>query len=97
MSFNQWSGFGCRWSGGGAVVDCLLESNGQGAWGIRKSTIKDVIRTNNIVKNDNMKVSNYTYFPDPLDTALKECGLASRGLSKVDAEKIYKSNNEKKL
>ena len=55
------------------------------------------MRANNIVKNDNIKVSNYTYFLDPLDTALKECGLASRGLSKVDAEKIYKSNNEKKL
>lgn len=56
-----------------------------------------MLRKNNIVKNDNLKVSNYTYFPDPLDTALKECGLASRGLSKADAEKIYKSNNEKKL
>ena len=81
LSFNQWSGFGCRWSGAGAVVDCVLESNGQGAWGIRKSTIKDVIRSNNIVKNDNLKLSNYTYFPDPMDTAVKECGLASRGLS----------------
>ena len=41
-----------RWSGGGSINNCSFDSNGQGAWAIRKSTIKDVIRTNNTVTND---------------------------------------------
>merc|ERR1712106_382077 len=34
---NKWSGFGCRWSGGGSISNCSFDSNGQGAWAIRKS------------------------------------------------------------
>ena len=49
---NKWSGFGCRWGGGGEVTNCRLDSNGQGAWAIRKSTIKDVVRVGNRVTND---------------------------------------------
>ena len=49
---NKWSGFGCRWSGGGEIRGCSYDSNGQGAWAIRKSTIKDVVRENNTVTND---------------------------------------------
>ena len=49
---NKWSGFGCRWSGGGEIRGCTYDSNGQGAWAIRKSTIKDVVRENNTVTND---------------------------------------------
>ena len=41
-----------RWSGGGSVTNCSVDSNGQGAWAIRKSTIKDVVRSNNRVTND---------------------------------------------
>ena len=41
-----------RWSGGGSVTNCSFDSNGQGAWAIRKSTIKDVVRSNNKVTND---------------------------------------------
>ena len=37
---NKWSGFGSRWSGGGEIKNCSMDSNGQGAWAIRKSTIK---------------------------------------------------------
>jgi hypothetical protein len=25
----QWSGFGCRWSGGGSITNCTFDSNGQ--------------------------------------------------------------------
>ena len=49
---NKWSGFGCRWGGGGLIADCSFDSNGQGAWAIRKSTIKDVVRRGNRVTND---------------------------------------------
>ena len=49
---NKWSGFGCRWGGGGQISDCSFDSNGQGAWAIRKSTIKDVVRLRNKVTND---------------------------------------------
>ena len=49
---NKWSGFGCRWGGGGQVTDCSFDSNGQGAWAIRKSTIKEVVRLRNKVTND---------------------------------------------
>ena len=49
---NKWSGFGCRWGGGGEVTNCRLDSNGQGAWAIRKSTIKGVVRVGNRVTND---------------------------------------------
>ena len=41
-----------RWSGGGSINNCSFDSNGQGAWAIRKSTIKDVVRENNVVTND---------------------------------------------
>ena len=41
-----------RWSGGGSISNCSFDSNGQGAWAIRKSTIKDVVRSNNKVTND---------------------------------------------
>ena len=49
---NKWSGFGCRWGGGGQIEDCGFDSNGQGAWAIRRSTIKDVVRLRNRVTND---------------------------------------------
>ena len=49
---NKWSGFGCRWGGGGEISDCSFDSNSQGAWAIRKSTIKDVVRRRNKVTND---------------------------------------------
>ena len=49
---NKWSGFGCRWGGGGHISDCSFDSNGQGAWAIRQSTIKDVVRLRNKVTND---------------------------------------------
>ena len=26
---NKWSGFGCRWSGGGSITNCTFDSNGQ--------------------------------------------------------------------
>ena len=49
---NKWSGFGCRWGGGAEITDCSFDSNGQGAWAIRRSTVKDVIRRRNKVTND---------------------------------------------
>ena len=49
---NEWSGFGCRWGGGGKVTDCSFDSNKQGAWAIRRSTIKDLVRERNKVTND---------------------------------------------
>ena len=52
LDSNKWSGLGCRWSGAAEVRGCSLDSNGQGAWAIRKSTIKDVVRENNTVTND---------------------------------------------
>ena len=47
--------------------------------------------------NDNIKASNYTYFLDPLDTAVKDCGLASRGVSLATAQKLAKAYKEKKV
>ncbi|XP_023345562.1 uncharacterized protein LOC111714640 [Eurytemora carolleeae] len=91
LSRNKWSGFGCRWSGGGTITNCNFDSNGQGAWAIRKSTIKDVTRRNNIVTND-FTDKNYEkvafLFVDPLNTALGEKGLASRGLSVEKAKEL---------
>ena len=52
LNSNKWSGLGCRWGGAAEVRGCSLDSNGQGAWAIRKSTIKDVVRENNTVTND---------------------------------------------
>lgn len=51
LNYNLWTGFGCRWSGGGIIENCVFEGNEQGAWGIRKSTIKNIHRSNNVVKN----------------------------------------------
>ena len=45
-------------SGGGKVVNCNLINNGCGAWGIRKSTIGNIIRENN--RDD--KSVNLLYF-----------------------------------
>ena len=52
LNSNKWSGLGCRWGGAAEVRGCSLDSNGQGAWAIRKSTIKDVVRRGNRVTND---------------------------------------------
>jgi len=95
---NKWSGFGCRWSGGGTITNCTFDSNGQGAWAIRKSTIKDVVRSGNKVTNDftDKSYSKVAFlFADPLSTAVVEKGLTSRGLSVEKARKLV--NNERRM
>ena len=95
---NKWSGFGCRWSGGGEIRGCSYDSNGQGAWAIRKSTIKDVIRENNTVTNDftDEQYKQVAFlFADPLNTAVMEKGLTSRGLSVEKARRLV--NSERRM
>lgn len=84
MRDNLWNGFGCRWSGSGKIINCNLINNGCGAWGIRKSTIGNIIRENNkddkTFKNLVMRAVAFLWV-DPLDTMVPEKGLGSRGLS----------------
>ena len=49
-----------RWSGGGTVTNCSFDSNVQGAWAIRNTSKKDVVRMNNTVTNinDNIDTDN---------------------------------------
>merc|ERR1712032_216970 len=89
---------GNKWSGGGSITNCTFDSNGQGAWAIRKSTIKDVVRSGNTVTNDftDKSYSKVAFlFADPLSTAVVEKGLTSRGLSVEKARKLV--NNERRM
>lgn len=98
LDSNKWSGLGCRWSGAAEVRGCSLDSNGQGAWAIRKSTIKDVVRENNTVTNDftDEQYKKVAFlFADPLSTAVVEKGLTSRGLSVEKARRL--ANNERRM
>ena len=83
------------------MTNCQFDSNTQGAWAIRNTAKKDVVRSNNKVTNNNNNNvdTNFskvrTLFSSPNATATMEKELGKHGYTAEDAKGM--AANERRM